>query len=87
MPSTTVNHESWCQQRETTAGDEYCQTAALRFGEHGTVTAVQGESEARPTIWISNGTDNLDEVAVEDLLPLRRALDEVLSVFGAEVIA
>ena len=101
MTGTTINHKPWCREHQTDYEGEHCFSGGFEFGpmkpahpdfpahRAGDIWAAQqlGVDE-EPTVFLeySNGANSLT-MKVEDLLPLREAIDGLLGVVGIEVDA
>ena len=99
MPETTITHKPWCRQHETDLEGEHCFSGGFEFGpmkpaqgdfpahRMGDVWAGQQLGvDAEPKVVIEYGIGGDIEMRVEDLLPLRKAIDGLLAVFGIEAI-
>lgn len=98
MPAQTITHKPWCREHQTDYEGEHCHVgfefgpmkpATAQFPAHpsGDVWAAQQLGvESEPTVCIEYVGGEI-ELKVDDLLPLRKAIDGLLEVFGVEVIA
>ena len=95
MPAQTITHKSWCREHQTDYEGEHCFSGGFEFGpmrpaqgefpahRMGDLWAAQEANQAEPTVSLEYGGTSLD-MKVEDLLPLRKAVDGLLEVFGVE---
>jgi len=100
MTSSTLTHKSWCREHQTDLEGEHCFSGGFEFGP---MKPTQGDFpphrigdlwadqqlgvDAEPNVVIEYGIGGDIEMRVEDLLPLRNAIDGLLEVLGLEVIA
>ena len=99
----TIQHTPWCREHQTDYEGEHCFTGGFEFGpanppserfpegtgSRGDLWASQqlGRDDEPVVVLEYKGGGNSIELEVEDLLPLRKALDGLLEVFGLQVIA
>ena len=96
MTKATTNHRPWCREHQTDYEGEHCFSGGFEFGpmrpshdfpEHrlGELWASQqlGEDD-EPMVALEYGGGGGLTMKVEDLVPLRKAIDGLLEVFGIE---
>ena len=94
MQSQTITHRSWCREHQTDYEGEHCFSGGFEFGP---MKPAQGDfpPHRRGDLWAAQQLGVMDEpvvaleydgislaMKVEDLLPLREAIDSLLDVFG-----
>jgi len=98
MPTPTIIHKPWCREHQTDYEGEHCFSGGFEFGpmkpaqgdfpEHrlGDIWAGQQLGvDDEPKVVVEYGIGGDIEMRVEDLLPLRMAIDRLLDVFSIEV--
>ena len=99
MTKTDIIHKSWCRQHQTDYEGEHCFSGGFEFGpmkpaqgdfpahRKGDLWAGQQLGiDAEPKVVIEYGIGGDIEMPVEELLPLRKAIDGLLELFGIEVM-
>lgn len=97
MSAQTITHKSWCREHQTDYEGEHCFSGGFEFGpmrpnqgdfpahRMGDLWAGQQLGvDAEPKVVIAYGFGGDLELRVEDLLPLRKALDGLLEVLGLD---
>ena len=96
MPAQTITHKFWCREHQTDYEGEHCHVgyefgrmnpATAQFAAHpkGDVWAAQQLGvDNEPTVCIEYGGGGGLTMKVEDLLPLRKAVDGLLEAFDIE---
>jgi hypothetical protein len=99
MTKTAIIHKPWCREHQTDYEGEHCFSGGFEFGpikpaqgefpahRMGDLWAGQQLGvDDEPQVHLEYGSGgNGIELKVEDLLPLRKAIDGLLGVFGIEV--
>src|SRR5688500_13285468 len=95
MPKMTITHKSWCREHQTDYEGEHCFSGGFEFGpmnpaqgdfpahRMGDLWAGQQLGEDREPIVALEYRSDCIELRVEDVLPLRLAIDGLLRVLGA----
>ena len=97
MSAQTITHKPWCREHQTDYEGEHCFSGGFEFGpmrpargefpahREGDLWASQTADDPEPLVSLEyGGGGNSLELKVEDLLPLRQAIDGLLGVFGIE---
>jgi hypothetical protein len=97
MSAQTIIHKSWCREHQTDDEGEHCFSGGFEFGpmkpahdgfpphRMGDVWAGQQLGvDDEPQVHLEYGIGGDIEMRVEDLLPLPKAIDRLIEVFGVE---